>query len=916
MKYSFLLLLFLLAQFAAFSQSFTMRGFVQSAEDKSTFPGATVILAHVADTSTIQGTVTDVEGRFSIDGIASGKYLVKVQYIGYGDLIQAVTVDRDLDLGALSLGEQPTWLGEITVTESHAAGIQKGDTTQFNAAAFKTLQDASAQSLVEKMPGISMQDGALQAQGENVVQILVDGKPFFGTDVKAALQNLPAEVIESIQVYDKKSDKAELSGFDDGQREKTINIITKPNRRKGQFGKSSLGYGNRGRYLAGASINMFNEDRRITLTGLSNNVNALDYSADPNSQGESRAQDGIIHTNTVGVNFSDDWGKKMEISGSYLFNRMENDGRSNLIRNYLLTSDEQQVYNQSSINNRTNMDHHFNLRFDYNIDSTNRLLIRPNVSLKNDRENSYFFGRTLADGNPLNQTENNRQANNYDYDFNNRMFYSHRFQKKGRSFTAGLSTGYHTNQDEANRQAENYYYGEEEREEILDQYTALDRTGFHWDGNMSYTEPLGKLGQVELEYEIGNHSSDSDKITYDVIEEIDASEKILLPDTTLSNTFASEYLSQEVELGYQFRAKKLRLQVEAEYRNARLKNDQEFPQPFSLERSFGVLAPTVRFGYEFSRSRRLDIDYDTRTSAPSINQLQDVIDVSNPLHLRTGNPDLDQNFSNSIRARYRSRNPETQRSFFVFMQTSFSDNYIATNSIIADNPITLDEGIILEKGSQLSFPVNLSGYWDFRSYVNFGKPVKWIKSNVSVNGSINYSHRPGMINNEVNFVDNSNYRVGFSISSNISEKVDFNFSTRSSYNIVENSLRPSLNNNYFYQSTSLSYDWIVWDGLVYRLDLNHRLNTGLADDFDNSFMFLNMSLGTKFLKNDRGEISLNVYDLLQQNNNIRRNVSELYVEDVQSNVLQRYFMLSFTYNLRHFSRGTGMKDYEELHGSD
>lgn len=247
------------------------------------------------------------------------------------------------------------------------------------------------------------------------------------------------------------------------------------------------------------------------------------------------------------------------------------------------------------------------------------------------------------------------------------------------------------------------------------------------------------------------------------------------------------------------------------------------------------------------------------------------------------------------------------------MQTTIVNNYITTSSTIAEERITLEEGIILEKGSQLSRPVNLNGNWDFRSYLNYGKSVDFIKSNVSVNGGLNYSHRPGMINEQVNFVNNSNFRIGLAISSNISDKIDFNFSTRSSYNIVENSLRPATNDNYFNQSTRLSYDWMLWEGLVYRLDLNHRLNTGLSEDFNNSFLLLNMSIGKKLLKDERGEVSLNVYDLLQQNNSISRNITELYVEDVQSNVLKRYFMLSFTYNLRHFNSGTDMDDYKELH---
>lgn len=911
----FFVLLFLCSE--ALGQTYAITGIVQSAEDSSPFPAATVMLQNPKDSTTITGTVTDFAGVFEITGVRPGEYLLKVQYVGFQSFTRAIALKKEnLELGPLGLEEETTWLGEVTIATRRSTGEQRGDTTEFNAAAFKTMRDASAQTLVEKLPGVTMQDGTIQAQGENVVQIFVDGKPFFGNDVKTALQNLPAEVIQSVQIYDQLSDKAEMSGFDDGERQKTINIITKPDRRSGQFGKMSAGYGSRGRYMLGASINFFDEDQRVTVTGLSNNINALDYSADANSQGESRRQDGIINTNNIGVNFSDDWGDKIEITGSYLFSQRENEGNAVRIRDYILPSSEGQLYRENSNDVQRNQDHRFSMRFEYNPNKNNRLIFRPYASIKNDKEESYFLGRTTVSGDPLNQTENSRQADNDDNDIGGWLFYSHRFPKKGRSLTVGGSSGYHANLDEANRVAENNFYGENPRDEILNQYITRDRAGFNWETNVSYTEPVGKKGQLELEYEVGNNLNDSDQITYDVLEELDPTETRFLPDTALSNTFNSEYLSQEVELGYQYRTEKFRLQLEAEYRHADLTNDQEFPQPFYIERTFTNLAPTIRMDFQFSKNKRLDLDYDTRNNAPNIGQLQDVIDISNPLRLRTGNPELDQAFTNRIRARYRSRNSETDQSFFLYMSSSITDNYIASSSFIADEATDLGDGVIMEEGSQLSRPVNLDGYWDFRSYINYGQPIGFIKSNGNVFGSVNYSHRPGMINDQVNFVNNTSFRTGFSISSNISEKIDFNFSTRSSYNVVENTLRPMLNNNYFSQSTRLSYDWIIGEGIVYRLDLNHRYNSGLSEDLDNSFVLLNMSFGTKILKNDRGELSLNIYDLFRQNNNIRRNVTELYIEDMQSNVLQRYFMLTFSYNLRHFNKGTTMDDYRELHGDD
>ncbi|MFB2117631.1 outer membrane beta-barrel protein [Parapedobacter sp. 2B3] len=890
------------------AQQYALKGAVHNTGDNTPFPNVTVLLLNT-DSIIVRETLTHSDGSFDFEEIDAGDYVLRLQYLGYERTDEPVEIAKNVDLGTLYLHENARLLDEVTINMRPPVGKQLGDTTQFNAAAFQTMKDASAQDLIEKMPGMSSEDGTLQAQGEAVAQILVDGKPFFGTDVKAALQNLPAEIIQNIQVFDKLSDKAELSGFDDGDRLKTINIVTKPNSRKGFFGKTSAGYGDNDRYIVGTSVNAFNEQQRLTITGLTNNINAVDYSADPNNQGAMLPQNGIINTNRIGLNYTDSWGEKVELNASYLFNHRKNFGESSLFREYILPDDDGQHYTESSENTRRSMDHWFNMRLEYNIDSNNRILFRPDFSAQLENENSFFAGKTLADPGPINQTANQRLADYSDIDFNSRLYYSRRFSKAGRSLRLGLETGNHKNDDDAERYAENVFYDPDEREEAIRQNIVRARTGFSWEASTSYTEPIGKHGMVELEYEVGNRRDDSDQLTYDM-DELGNHTRI---DTALSNTFNSNYLSQEAEIGYQYALEKLRVQVEAEFQHAQLKNDQEFPSTFALRRAFRSVLPSVRIDYEFTKSKNLEFDYDTRTNAPSVGDLQGVIDNSNPLHLRTGNPDLDQSYSNQFRLRYRSYNPETERSFFAMVHSSTTANRVVSNTVIADEPIELAGGIMLERGAQLTKPVNLNGYWDISSYFHYGLPVRFLPSNFNLHGGIRHSHSPGMVNNEANVVNSTRYSGGVSLSSNISDRIDFNIWTRSSFNNVQNSLRPALSNDFFTQSTRINYNWILWEGLVYRLDLNHRLNSGLSEGYDNSTFLVNMAIGKKLLKNERAEVSVNVYDLFGQNNNIDRNITETYIQDAESNVLQRYFMVSLTYNLRYFSRGTTMNDYEELY---
>ena len=908
MRQSFLVIIYLLVTTSAFSQSLSISGTIQGPNVEETFPGASVVVQNPIDSTMIKGGVTDFNGKFNIVGLSAGKYLIKMGFIGFETYYQIVDLQKNMNLGWISLMESTKMLAEIQVVAKSVAAMQKGDTVEFSAKAYKTTADASAQDLVNKMPGINIQDGKLQANGEDVQIILVDGKPFFGGDVKSALQNLPADVIASIQVFDKKSDKAEMSGFDDGNQQMTINIVTKPNRRKGEFGKSTVGIGPDEAYQAGASINFFEEDRRITVTGVSNNINMVNYTADPNSIDDNRVQNGKIETNKIGINYSDDLGDKVELHGSYQYVRKENKENAYRFRDYSVAVDSGQVYTQESFVNRIESDHFINFKVDYKINENNRLIMRPNLRFQHENALDDFTGLTTSTGELVNSTENNSTRKYKDYDYDNNLYYSHKFSKKGRTFTSGLHTGWHTNNDQYKRTAENNFYLEADSLLIIDQQTTLGRTGVSWSLRSSFTEPVGEHSLMELEYNVGNRIDDSDKLTFEA-NDIGQYTRI---DTALSNTFNSQFVRQNLELGYQYNFEKLKFQLEAEYQLSRMLNEQYFPKRIDQDRVFTSLLPSVRVNYKVSDGKSLELNYRTWTSEPSVANLQDVINNSNPLQLRAGNPDLNQTYYHWTRARMRSNNPDTGKSLYSSIELYFANDLITNSTFLADEATEVSEGVILQKGSRLTRPVNVDGYYYFKSYLSFGRPLEAIKSNIHLSGGFYHYKRPGMINERINYSHSNKLSMGVSLSSNISEYLDFSVSSRSTYNAIENSLRPTLNNNFYYQTTNVKYRWVFGNGFVYRANLRHQLNTGLSAGYDNTSLLFNMSAGKKILKNDMGEISLNVYDLLQQNNNAARRITELFIEDSQSTVLQRYFMLTFTYNIRHFSAGTTEEDFENI----
>lgn len=906
-------LLFTLCLYQAHAQGVTVSGTVESSQDKAALISAHVALTRISDAVKLNAS-TDVEGRFKFERVTPGQYTLVVNYIGFKPFNRSVQVQGTaINLGLLSLEAESTTLGEVQVIGRAPVGEQKGDTSQFNAKAFKTAPDASAEELVTKMPGITIQNGTVQAQGEEVKQILIDGKRFGGDDVNAAIRSLPADMIESVQVFDRQSDQAAFSGFDDGNHSKTLNFVTRRDRRKGYIGKISAGYGTDDRYMVGAALNIFNGERKITITGLTNNINMFDFSIGETPGGGMRGRrggwgggspNGIINTNTFGVNYNDMWGKKIEVSSSYNYSNRDVFNRQYRYLEYTAGRNLGDITNENSANDNNDESHRFNFRLQYNINENNRLLISPSISVQRSSGLEDRLAETFNfDGEQRLRSANNNIFENANLNLNNNILYSRRLGKPGRVLTTNLSTSYsHSDGDNfLNETTQNFE--NTERNVIRNQYSDINRTSIAWNGNASISERVGENALVQLEYSIGNQSNDSDRRTYDLDREGTSGYSIL--NRPLSNTFRSNYVSQSIGPSYQYRSETTRFQVNTRYQYATLESDNRFPREFNLNRYFSNVLPSAELEYKFSQSRSLNINYRTNTNVPSADQLQQVLNISNPIQLRLGNANLDQDFQNRINIRYRHFNAETNRVFFAALFGTVTQNYVANS--VYDAASTPEEfipaGFIVQPGARLIRPVNMDGYWNLRSFFNYGQPINFISSNINVNGSVGYTRAPGKIDELVNFANTTNMGFGLNLSSNISEKVDFNISTRSNYNIVRNTTPLSRDNTFFTQNTDLRFNWILPLDIVYRTELNHQYNSGLSAGVDPTFILWNMSVGKKIMKSKQAEISFSVNDLLGQNTSINRTVNESFIQDTQSTVLQRFFMVTFSYNLRNFSSG-------------
>ncbi|GAA4000408.1 TonB-dependent receptor [Hymenobacter fastidiosus] len=941
------LLCCLFAISGAGAQNLSIRGRIVDSKDQAALIGSNVLLIHLPD-SVRQGTAADASGGFSFPGLTPGRYVLAVSFLGYTTLRRTLELrSQPLNLGAVGLQTGgAVALKGVEVVGRAAAAVQKGDTAQYDARAFKTNPDANAQDLITKMPGVVVTDGKVQAQGEQVQRILVDGKEFFGSDPDAVLKNLPAEAIDKVQVYDRRSDQSQFTGFNDGNTEKTINITTKPSFRNGQFGRILAGYGpdnpsSNGKYRVSGNLNSFKGRRRLSIVAQSNNVNEQNFGTDdllgvigtsaqggggnrgaggpgrpggggrPGQQGGGQAgnflvnqSSGISTTHAIGLNYADTWGKKTDVQSSYFFNLSDNTTQSTTNRLYnVLTRGRTLGYDENSQATARNINHRFNLRLEHKLDTVNSILWQPRFTLQRNTSTSALNGRTflsgISDVPATTQSLNNSTYNSAQHGLTlaNQLLYRHRFAKRARTFSLGLNTTYN------DREADNFLLAQNYSPDTTatDQYSRLDQIGWNWNANATYTEPLSLKSQLQLNYTLSYAPNDSDKRTFDQLT------GPRTPNDSLSNVFRSNYLTNSGGLTYRYQFGKVEWAVGAAVQHARLDNDQTFPRALTTQRTFLNVLPTATLQYRVSAQQNLRFNYQMRTQNPSISQLQEVVNNSNQLQIRTGNPNLAQEHSHNLFLRYSSSQPETSRSFFALLGGSYTDNYIANSTVVVREPTSIG-GVLVPAGGQITRPINLNRQYSLRSFVNYTLPLKVIRSNLNLNANATYSQTPGIVNAGLNYSRSPNVGLGAVLSSNISPELDFTLSSNSSQTYARNTLLSQNNSRYFRQNTALRLNWILIKGITLQSDVNHVAYRGLTAGFDQSFVLWNASLGKKLFAKQQGEIKLYAFDLLAQNNSIGRTITDAYTEDVRTNILQRYFMVMFTYNLRNFGGGAGPAD--------
>ena len=896
-------------------------GVVIDGIEKKPMVGANVLIKTVTD-SLLLGTVTDGQGRFEIERPQIPDVKIMITFVGYQTITRNHNFRDPVDLGELVLLEDSKVLGEVIIEGEVPVGEMRGDTTSFNANAFKTRENAQAEDLIRKLPGVTMEGGQIQAQGETVQRVLVDGREFFGSDPNIALRNLPADAVERVEVLDQRSDQSRLTGFDDGTYTKTINIILREDRKNGQFGRAYAGYGTDDRYSAGGSINLFKGDQRFSILGLFNNVNQQNFSSQdlagvnanasgggggrgrgrPGSGGNSNffvGNDiGIINTNSVGLNYSDKWGKKVNFSGSYFFNNSGNTLRQITNRETVVNEDFTQIYQENLLNTVDNSNHRFNGRLEADINEKNSLIVTPNISFQNNKTFSDRDALTLlGTGDSLSALRSISNAETQAYNIGNNITYRYKFDKVGRTLSTDVSTTWSKRDQLSDLLAASRDFNRDLLDTTLQETDALT-DGFNYSVNLRYTEPLGEKSIGTLEYRVGNNKTSADQKT----RVRDSEGQFFQLDTALSNEFENKFITNRLRTGYAYNNAGLNLNFNLDYQNARLDNESVFPTIGVFNRDFNNLLPSANLSY---RNREKGVSYRVRyrtdTDEPSVSELQNVVNNQNPLSLTVGNPNLGQSYNHNIFINMSKVDLEKSRTLFMFINYSGTSNFIGSQTFLAAQDTLINGDILLRPGGQISQPVNLDGNFSTRFFLTYGAPIAKSKLQFNMRTRVNFNRTPGIINGETNLNDNLDLSQGVTFTSNISKDLDFTLSTTGTYTIVNSSLQENLNNNYYIQESNIRLYYSPNDGKLFvGNNINHSLYRGLSEGFDQSVWLWNIEAGYRFAKNNKAEIKAVVFDLLNQNNSITRTISDVAVTDVFTNVLTRYGMLTFTYIIGNF----------------
>jgi Outer membrane protein beta-barrel family/Carboxypeptidase regulatory-like domain len=919
MKKTVSLLLFLFFTAITIAQTGkTIRGLVKDSS-KTVLADVTVTMINTNNPRDISKAITDGKGEFTFSNASVVNFKITVSGIGfapYSKIFHYPATATDIDLGTIELSSRAKLLEEVIITADRTVTI-KEDTIEFKADSFKLRPEDDVEALLKKIPGVQVDaNGNITAYGKSVTKIRVNGKDFFSGDIKTATKELPANIVEAVQVIDDYGDQAAFTGVKDGDPQKIINLKIKKDKNKGYFGRGQAGYGTDDRYTMNGSVNYFNNNKQISVLANFNNNNTSTFNLPrPGGSGGMRpgnmdnstmnslntvmtngdigfvqngqaSNDGINRTNSLGINFRDDWGKKLSVYGSYTFTDRETVTKSSTQQTFLFNNGNI-INNQNSDKTENSTNHRVYLNTEWKIDSFNQVKISPvftytksHSTTLNDFQASNNSSTKLNEGNSI-ETINTVQPN-----ISGTLLYNHRFRRMGRLLSATASAGFNSSdQDDDFINNSTNYQVSGGGNTVLNQHQFITQynTNPSRSIRLSYIEPLSKKRSLEFNYTNSYSFTDNDRQTNQV--NGTSSNRI----DSLSNIYENTFTYNRYGINFRYNDKKYNYSIGLAAQSNTMKGESFITKSNFKQNTFNWF-PQARFTYNFSRTKNISVNYNSTVSAPSYSQLQPVYDYSNPQYPSVGNPDLKPEFKNTLLAQYGSFNFLSGKILFSNISYTFSKDKVATNTI---NKAGSGSGALQETQYR-----NTDGYYSASGFFVFSQPFKKRKYVLTMNGNLSYTNNISFINSEKNTSRNLIATQGFTTDITLKKWLETGIGGSFTFNENKNSLTPKAN-------TAVRTYTITSSGKIYfpgKLVLNYDLNKSFNNGFGvsgNPFI-INGYLEKQFTKNNRFTLRLQAFDLLNQNTSISRTVNANSITDTRTNRLGRYFMLSVNFLLQKF----------------
>ena len=900
---------FLLVGIQANAQNVGIEGTIMDSVLHKTLTSATVSLANAKDSSLINFTRANDDGFFQFKNIAPGKYLLSVSYIGYQHLWLGIKVGNTnkLSLGNIYLADA-SQMSTVTVTARRPPVVINGDSIEFNSENFKTVPNAVVEDMLKKMPGIEVDKaGAITVNGKSVTKVYVNGKEFFTGDPKMATKNLPADAVDKIQVYDRKSDQSMFTGIDDGNEETAINIKTKKDRKQSTFGKLNASMGVPGRFDSQSNVNRINNDEQYSIIGTANNVNKQNFNNGDianfsgggggrggggmtlNFSGGDGGTDanarGVADTYSLGGNYSNILNdKKMDFNTNANVSDVSRYNTSNSFTQNLIPGNN---FNRTSnsISTSRNKQQRLNLTIDNKVSESFSYKYTPTFSKQQNTSNSESTTNTiLPDGTPTNATATKSSSITDATNITNTLLLRKKFQKKGRTISSTLTQGFNESIANGDQFTDQLFYnlGVLTKDSILDQQNKRKGLSQNYSANLVYTEPITKKSLLELNAYLNQNISNSSKKVYDKNK---GNNQYDLLNTQLTNEFNSEYNYAGGGMNYRVNQKKFNFSTGFSVQNAML-NGVNTSLNTKIKQAFNDILPTAMYQYNFSQTQNLNFTYRTSTNQPSLTQLQPVLDQSNINNQTIGNPNLKRTYNHNLNLRFFSTKILAQRNFFALINAQFADNSI----------VNYDS--ILPTRQTLSKPVNVNGIYRVNATVNYGFGVKKLYSRINFGLNTGYNNNVNYANGVLNTIITKSFYPSITYTFSLDEVIDINLVARHNYNNTNNAINKALNTNYLtrvYNADVVNY---LPFNMVLSQSLNYTINEGRAPGFNTAVPIWNASISKFFLKNKRAELKISAFDILNKNIGVSRNVSQNQIIDQSYNVINQYFLIGFTYSLQ------------------